>query len=210
MKNLFAILSEDVKYVAKKKIGRKLTQFGFLVSLLFALLLIGCASIPKGSSYVSLKVTEGIQRIQTENEKIIKALADTERAILDEKWDDIYAKTEKKYMEKYKISDPSQFTHDDRRKIAANAALARETILKEIAKKENELIEKSRSNSDTVIMMNDEVVRYLNSLENIKETRNRINNMFDKFTGIDISNLQGTVIREMNILDEKIKQAGGE
>ena len=182
----------------------------YFVALLFLFFLWGCASIPRGTSFISLKVTEGIQRIQTENEKIIKALANTERAILDEKWDNIYAKTEKKYIEKHKISDPSQFTLDDRRKIAANAALARETILNEIVKKENELIEKSRSNSDTVIKMNDEVIRYLNSLDNIKETRNRINGIFNQLIGVDILTLQGTVLREMNTLDEKIKQAGGE
>ena len=138
-----------------------------IITVGILLFMTGCASVPKGTSFISYKVTEGIQRIQVENEKIIKAFADVERAILDEKWNDIYLKTEKMYFDKNKIPSPSQLTHDDRRKIATNAALIRENVLNEISMQENKLIKDTQSNTNTVVMMNDEVIGYLNSLKSI-------------------------------------------
>jgi len=52
------------------------------------LALTGCASIPKNGAVLSARVSQGIERNQTETEKIIHALADVERAVLDERWEE--------------------------------------------------------------------------------------------------------------------------
>lgn len=179
-----------------------------LVALFILLILTSCASIPKNTSLLSSKVTEGIQKIQTENEKIIKAFANTERLILDTKWNDMYLQIEKQYMNKNNISDQTKFTHDDRRKIAANAAMARENILNEIQQVENDLIKKSRKNTDTVIMMNAEVIKYLTSLEDISVTQNSINDIFKNFIDIDVLELQGITENKINFFYDNIKKGG--
>jgi hypothetical protein len=173
---------------------------------MIVLLLTSCASIPKNSSILSSKVTEGIQKIQTENEKVIKAFADTERLILDTKWNDMYLQIEKQYMNKNNISDQTKFTHDDRRKIAANAAMTRENILNEIQQVENDLINKSRKNTDTVIMMNAEVIKYLTSLEDISVTQNNINDILKNFIDIDVLELQGITENKINFFYDNIKK----
>ena len=170
------------------------------ISLLLPLsmLLSDCMATAKNASIVSQKVTEGIERIQTENEKIIFALAETQRAILDEKWDDIYPEVEKKYMKKHNISDGFQLSLQDRKKIASTAAQSREDILNLIAQREADLLKKSRANAQTVIEINDEVIQYLNSLERIGKIRSRVRRSFESMIGIDTEAIKNTV-------DEKLK-----
>ena len=168
--------------------------------LILYLLFTGCATIPKEASSPSLKVTEGIQKMQAGNEKIIKALADTERVILEDKWSDICSKAEKLYSKNHKILEPRRLKKEDLQNIANIAAKTRDTILDEIAKHETELIDQSRSNAGAVLSMNTEVIGYLNSHESIKETQNKINKIFEKLPGINPNVLRGTVERSMKSL----------
>ena len=67
--------------------------------LMFVLILIlafmmGCYSIPKNSSLVG-EVDGAIVVMQEENDKLIKALGDIQRVILDDKFEQIYANVER-------------------------------------------------------------------------------------------------------------------
>lgn len=134
------------------------------INLLAMLLIAGCYKIPRNASILNEKVSEGIRRNQVEIEKVITALADVQRAILDQEWDNIYPKIEQKYMSSKSIGDPSNLTQDDRKKIAANAAKTYYDLKNEINMKENELKLQSRQNTEKLIEINDEISKYLLSL----------------------------------------------
>jgi len=179
--------------------GKMKKYFGCptLLIIPFWLFFSGCATYSQNAAFVSHQVTEGIQRIQEENEKVIVALAETQRAIFDEKWDDIYATVEKKYMDNNKMTSDSPLKFEDRKKIAATAAQIREDILNIIAQKEGDLLNKSRSNTKTVIGINDEVTRYLNSLEDIGKVRSRIKDHFKNIIGINTDGLRDAVKQKL-------------
>jgi hypothetical protein len=170
------------------------TRVGTVFFLSATLLLTGCVRIPKNASLLSAKVSEGVTRVQTEHEKVIVALANVERGVLDEQWDKIYAKVESGYMQRNSLSDASRMSQDDRRKIAANAAKVRENILSDIAAKEQELKDASRKNSDVVVQINEVVRRYLLSLEKWEEAREKIEGLFKSITGVDFSKIQGVAM----------------
>jgi len=161
------------------------------INLLAILLIAGCSKIPRNASILNEKVSEGIRRNQVEIEKIITALVDVQRAILDQEWDNIYQKIEQKYMSSKSIADPSNLTQDDRKKIAANAAKTYYDLLDEINSKENELKLQSRQNAEKLIEINNEITKYLLSLEKLDEARNNAVQKLGELTGIDFSILDG-------------------
>lgn len=161
------------------------------LNLLAMFLIIGCYKIPRNASILNEKVSEGIRRNQVEIEKVITALADVQRAILDQEWDNLYQKIEQKYMSSESIADPSTLTQDDRRRIAANAGKTFYDIKNEISLKENELKLQSRQNAEKLIEINDEVSKYLLSLEKLDEARNNVVQKLGELTGIDFSKLDG-------------------
>lgn len=163
-----------------------------LITLTF-LFIVSCASIPKNASVLSSSVTQGIERLQSENENVIKALADIERAILDEDWDNIYNQIEDKYRTKLNIPNGTSLTRDQTIDIATGAAAVREELLKSISNKESALILKSKENSQKVINMNKEVQNYLLSLEKYNKATEEVNALTRKIIGIKPSEILGTV-----------------
>jgi CRISPR/Cas system-associated endonuclease Cas1 len=161
------------------------------INLLAVLLTAGCSTIPKHASILNEKVSEGIRRNQVETEKIITALADVQRAILDQEWDNLYQKIEQKYMSSKNIADPNSFSDDDRRRIAANAAKTYYDLLGEINLKEYELKLQSRQNAEKLIEINNEISKYLLSLERLDQARNNVLQKLGELTGIDFSKLDG-------------------
>lgn len=155
------------------------------------LVLAGCTTIPRHGSVLNQKVSEGIARNQVETEKIIKALADVERAILDQEWDSIYIKVEKVYMTKNNIMDATQMTQSQRRAIAANAAKTYYDLLNQIAVIENKLISQSRANSQILIEINDEITKYLLSTETLEAARQSIANKLSELVGFDLTSITG-------------------
>ncbi len=123
----------------------------------------------------------------------MKALADVERAILDEKWDMIYARVEQRYLAHAGTPAPAALTQDDRRRIAANAAQVRNTILDDIATKGTDLVMKSRANARKVIEVNTVVQHYLLSLQEFDEARANIAKAINEITGVDLTGLSGVV-----------------
>ncbi|WP_430409279.1 hypothetical protein [Kordia sp.] len=164
-----------------------------ILMILAFLFFLSCATIPKNASVLSSSVTQGIERLQSENEKVIKALADVERAILDESWDSIYNKIEAKYRTKNNIANGTSLTRDQTIDIATGAAAVREELLLTIATKERTLILKSKENSQEVININKEVQNYLLSLEKYDEATTQVNALTKKIIGIDPSQVLGTV-----------------
>src|SRR5260221_4459233 len=126
----------------------------YLLLIISAVCFSSCASIPKNGATISTRVSEGIGRMQTENEKVIKALADVERGVLDEKWESIYDKTEAAYRIKHNLTPTANLNREDRINIAVNATAAREEILNDISVTENNLLVQSRANAKTVVQMN--------------------------------------------------------
>lgn len=166
---------------------RKITHTFFLVTLL----LVGCSSIPKHASILNQQVSEGISKNQTEVEKIIKALADVERAILDQKWDMIYAKVENAYIRRHALADAASLTQDQRRAVAANAAKTYYDLLDKISEIERVLVSRTRANSNTIIEINDEVTKYLLSLEELDVAKSNINSKLSNILGVDLSSISG-------------------
>ncbi len=161
-----------------------------LIALALSTTLLGCTHIPKNASVLNQKVSEGIGRNQLEVEKVIVALADVERGILDQQWDSIYLKIEQKFIEKHSLS-VSALTHEHRRKIAANAAKTYYNLLEEISSMEKALILQTKANSETLVKTNDQVTQYLLSLESLDDARNNIKQKIGKITGFDISKISG-------------------
>lgn len=161
-----------------------------LISLMLAVIsLFGCTSIPENGSMLNQKVSEGIARNQIEVEKIIKALADVERAILDEEWGTIYEKIETEYVTKHRIQPP--LTPEQRRAIAANAAKTYYGLLKQISSIEHTLVSQTRANSEALIAMNDEVSKYLLSVESLDAARKNVESQLKAIVGIDMSSISG-------------------
>lgn len=167
----------------------------FLIPAICALFFTGCTTIPKNGALLSAQVTEGILRNQAETEKIIAALAATQREILDEKWDDLYVKVEAAYMRRNSVSDPAALTQDDRSSIAANMSKVWEDLSAEISAKETELVAKSRENSAQLVAMNESVQRYLLSVENLDETRSAIAGHVSAIIGLDLQSFGGLADR---------------
>lgn len=156
-----------------------------------ALALTGCASIPKNGAALSARVSEGIRRNQTETEKIIRALGDVERGILDERWEEIYKKVEDAYRKKHNIATEGQLNFDQRLDVATNAAAVREQLLSEISLAENTLLEQSRVNSQKLLEMNDVVTNYLLSLKNYQEANEAMTGFVSQIIGVDLNRLRG-------------------
>jgi len=154
-----------------------------------AFLFAGCTTIPKNGALLSAKLTEGIQRNQAETEKIITALAATQRAILDEQWDDLYVKVESAYLEKNGIGDSASLTQDQRSTLAANMSKVWEDLSGAIDAKEAELIAQSRENTAQLIAMNESVQMYLLSVEKLDVTRTAIAGRVSAITGLDLNGL---------------------
>lgn len=162
-----------------------------VILLLLAISLFGCTSIPQNGSILNQKVSEGITRYQIEVEKIIKALADVERAILNEEWDTIFAKVEKAYMVKHNITSESTLTQIQRRAIAANAAQTYNNLINDIAIIEQTLVSQTQANSKTLIAVNDEVTKYLLSVEELDSARSNITKKIAGIVGIDLTSISG-------------------
>ena len=161
------------------------------MSLFPVFLIAGCSTIPENASILNEKVSEGIKRNQVETEKIITALADVQRAILDEEWDNLYQKIEEKYMSSKNITDPSALSQGDRRRIAANAAKTYYGILNKINSKEKILKLQSRQNAEKLIETNDEISKYLLSVVRLDEARANVVQKLGELTGVNISELDG-------------------
>ena len=151
----------------------------------------GCTTVPRNGALLAAKVGEGIQRNQTETEKVIAALAATQRAILDEEWDNLYVKVETGYMGKNGITEGAALTQDDRNNIAANMSKVWEELSDAIDAKEQELVAQSRVNTAALVEMNETVQRYLLSAEKLDESRTAIVGKLSAITGVDFSGLGG-------------------
>jgi len=155
------------------------------------LALTGCASIPKNGAVLSARVSQGIERNQTETEKIIHALADVERAVLDERWEEMFKKVEDLYRQKHNIAADAPLNFEQRLAVAENATAVRERLRAEIAAIENTLLEQSRANSQKLVEMNNVVTDYLLSLKNLQEANEAMTGLVSQITGIDLTKLKG-------------------
>jgi hypothetical protein len=172
-----------------------------LLTLVAALGLCGCPAIPKNAAALTAKVSEGILRNQAETERIIHTLAEVERGVLDDRWEEIYQSTETAYRKKKGMTSDAALSFDDRLNVATNAAAVRDGILKEISDIEANLISQSRANSQKVVEMNEEVHRYLLSLQSLQEANDDLSRKLQEITGVDVSGLVGKTRRA---IEEKI------
>lgn len=163
----------------------------FLILFLLIVPLFGCSTTPQNGSVLNQRVSDGIERNQVEIEKIIMALGDVERAILDQEWDNIYAKVEKAYMAKNSIATEMSLTQEQRAAIAANAAKTYYDLLEKISSTERTLINQTRANSKTLVDANDEVTKYLLSVEKLESASNNIKEKLSSFVGLDLSSITG-------------------
>ncbi|MEM5511853.1 hypothetical protein WNY79_03010 [Pseudoalteromonas sp. AS84] len=165
----------------------KKALFYFLV----AISLVGCNNVPEHGAMLNEKVSEGISKNQVEVEGIINALADVERAILDQKWDEIYGKVESKYILKHSVAAAASLTQPQRRAIAANASQTYFNLLDKISEKEQELISATRANSNTIKSINNEVTQYLLSVEELEAAKSNITSKLSELTGYNLSSISG-------------------
>lgn len=145
----------------------------------------GCRSVPKDSSLVG-EVDKAIVVIQEENDKLIKALGDVQRNILDEKFEQIYANIESKYRQKYNIPEDALLTAQQNLDVTANVIVARDHILYEIAQKEQQLYEQSHTNFNKLRTINKAVKQYLDSLQSLNEAQYEATKKLEEIIGIDL------------------------
>jgi hypothetical protein len=159
--------------------------------LLAALLTVGCSTIPKNGALLAAKLGEGLERNQAETEKIIVALADTQRAILGEKWKPIYKSIEDAYMEKHGVADARDLTHDQRRAIATQSGNVWEKLRGEIDAVEAALKKQSRANTAQLVEINSTIQKYLLSLEKLDASQRAVLGRLEGVTGINLGSLTG-------------------
>ncbi len=165
-----------------------------LIFLLVVVPLTGCASnnlVQKNGSSLNQKVGEGIQKNQVEIEKMIRALADVERAVLDQGWDNVYSRVEKSYMAKHAVTAEASLAQDQRTVIAASAAKTYHNLRGKIAAIENTLISQTRSNSKTIVEINNEVTKYLLAVRNLDSASSNIESKLASMVGINLSGISG-------------------
>jgi uncharacterized protein YoxC len=157
----------------------------------------GCYSIPKNSSLVG-EVDGAIVVLQEENDKLIKALGDVQRAILDDKFERIYADVESKYREKNNIPTETSLTSEQNLDVTANVIAVRDLILAEISEKEKKLYEQSHANFNKLRTINAAVKEYLDSVQSLKEARSEATKKLSEISGIDFN--------EINKFTESLKK----
>lgn len=174
---------------------RRLLVIMVFVTTALITLSVGCGTISKNASVLNKKVSEGIQKNQSNFEIIITNLANIERKALSDGYATIYDKTEDTYRNK--ISKPrggaAQLTPSEIRDIAVIFGKTYFDLKEEIDSKEKQLILQSQQNSEKLIQMNDMVTRYLLSLEKMDSAKKNIANQVGKLTGVDLPSLIGIV-----------------
>lgn len=177
--------------------------------ILFIIVIIvggGCATIPKDASVLSESVNRGIDSMQTQCEVIIKAMGDIERAILDEKYDEICDSAEAKYRRSNNIPGDQMLSSENWKDLTVIIISVRENILAEIEDKENNLIELTRLNAMQVQSINGEVQRYILSLEKYDEATTQISALTKRVVGIDPKKLLGTVEHKLLSINQLINE----
>ncbi len=163
-----------------------------LIILLVPLALAGCgSSLPQNGSTLNQKVGEGIQKNQVEVEKIIMALADVERSILDQEWDNVYLKVEGAYMAKNAVPSAALLSQDQHQAVAADAAKTYYSLRGKITAIERTLIAQTQSNSKTLLEINDEVTKYLLSVQELDSAADNIDEKLESLVGINLSGISG-------------------
>jgi len=158
---------------------------------LAVLLLAGCPTIPKNGALLAAELTKGLERNQTETEKIITALAEIQRTILSEGWERIHAQVEKGYRAENKLAADAPLNEVQRAEVAAVAAKTYYDLRAVIAAKEADLKAATRGNTTQLIAINETVQKYLLSVEKLDASRTAITGQLQQLTGIDFSSLNG-------------------
>lgn len=159
--------------------------------LLATLLVAGCSTIPKNGALLAAKLGEGLERNQAETEKIIAALADTQRTILGEKWKPLYKSIEEAYMAKHGVADARDLTQDQRRAIATQSGNVWEKLRGEIDDVEASLKKQSRANTAQLVEINSTIQKYLLSLEKLDASQRVVLDKLGAVTGVNLSSLTG-------------------
>jgi len=174
----------------------------FIVFFLALPLFHSCSNIPKNGAILGNEVSVGIVRLQEENEKIIRTLADIELEVLENNWNHLYGYIEKKYQTENGLLVDNALVKEDRQRIAEFSGAMKADIVKEIATAEAELMVQARKNTDQVIAINNEVQNYLLSVNNLAESKQSIAQSYQKISAIDFSKLRGIVNNRLAKLQE--------
>lgn len=158
-----------------------------LVGLSMVISLTACSTVPKEASLLNDKVSTGIQTYQANVEQIIKQFAASQRAFKDKIWSKLYDDVQAEYIKKHNIADASKLSNYDHKYIARQTQDGFNLLVAEINEKEAALISQSKSNANALITANDEVTKYLMSLETHDESRQKVRESLSKITGIDLS-----------------------
>jgi len=172
----------------------------FLVAWAITMSVAGCTKVPENGAMLSATVTVGIQRMEGQTETMITALADGERAILDERWEEIYKSSESKYRTQNSLTVDGELSQNQRIEVATIAASSREQILGHIAAKETELKAQAQENAKHVIDANHAVQDYLLSLQVLDAARVRAEETIAEVSGTDVDTLMKTSKRAMKDL----------
>lgn len=156
---------------------------------------VGCTAVPKNGALLSVSLTEGIQRNQLETEKLIAALAATQRAILDARWDELYIETEAAWLRENQLSEGAKLTQEQRSSIAANMSRIWEELSDAIDAKEAALIASSRANTAQLLATSEAIRKYLLSVEKLEVSRTDVVQRVSSLTGIDVSDLNSLTER---------------
>jgi len=151
--------------------------------------LLGCAGGEREAALLASQVEGGIERLHERQREVIGALADVQRAAVDERWEDIYTRAESGYRAGEGVAPDAPLTPEQRAGAAAVAAAARERLLDDIAARQNELERQSRSNADAVVAMQRELERYLLTRADAADARRRMRELLEQITGVDIESL---------------------
>jgi hypothetical protein len=136
--------------------------------------LAGCTGAEREAALLAHTVETGIDRLHGQQARVIGALAEVERAAVDDEWASMYARAESAYREREGLGEAAALTPTQRMEIAALAAAAREELLDSIDAKQADLLAQSRASVDAVLAMQGELALYLAARADAAEVRRRM------------------------------------
>ena len=195
--------------------------FGLALALVSA-----CASVPPGSVATNQAVSEGIERLKTQHETTINALAEQTRISTYQMWDhvtlsQVVADELRRACSSPQLQGgqsvdasnshtntqncPDTLTPEQAATAAATAADIREAQINKINGKEAELLASVKAKYNGVKSLNNVVTRYLTSLVELKAATDDIRGQLMETLGLDESDIPEHLSELLAISKEAIQ-----
>lgn len=130
-------------------------------------LLTACAQVPISAIDANRQVGTGISSLSANGQDAVAAWEEVALALLDERWGQIYKRSDSEYRKKRQIAASSALTADQAEEVAGLATLIRDDARKKIIGKANEMRKVISGNTKTTLEANESVTQLLISANSV-------------------------------------------